>query len=105
MAVVVFTPTNPDTQEAFGFFHITGILERTLNLFLLVPLAILTRICYRQRSLRAIFIICISTSISIELVQVVIPGRVSDPIDVMINSAGALCTLIGIKQIAREQGT
>jgi glycopeptide antibiotics resistance protein len=83
----------------FGFIQITGLIERFLNLFLLMPLAILTKISYSQVSFRTIMIICISTSAGIELIQLTIPGRFSDPIDVLTNSLGALFALAGLKRL------
>jgi VanZ family protein len=41
-------------------------------------------------------IICISTSAGIELIQLMIPGRISDPIDVITNSVGALLALMAM---------
>ena len=41
-------------------------------------------------------IICISTSAGIELIQLMIPGRISDPIDVITNSVGALLALMAL---------
>lgn len=37
--------------------------------------------------------ICISTSAGIEIIQLMIPGRVSDLVDVMSNSLGVYCAL------------
>jgi glycopeptide antibiotics resistance protein len=85
----------------FGFIQITGLTERFLNLYLLMPLAVLTKISYNQLSFRTILIICIATSTGIELIQLMVPGRVSDPIDVLTNSLGALIALMGIWKLTR----
>jgi glycopeptide antibiotics resistance protein len=99
LGAIVFTPVNPDSNGIFGFIQISGVAERVLNLFLLIPLAIFTRICYSQLSFKAIFIICICSSAVIEIIQIAIPGRVSDLVDVFTNSFGALCALIGLKRL------
>jgi glycopeptide antibiotics resistance protein len=61
-----------------------------------MPLAVLTKISYSQLSFKTILIICISTSAGIELIQLMIPGRISDPIDVITNSVGALLALMAM---------
>ena len=61
-----------------------------------MPLAILTKISFSRLSFRTIMIICISTSAGIELIQLMIPGRISDPIDVITNSVGALLALMAL---------
>jgi glycopeptide antibiotics resistance protein len=86
----------------FGFIQITGLTERFLNLYLLMPLAVLTKISYNQLSFRTILIICISTSAGIELIQLLIPGRISDPIDVLTNSLGALFAVVGFKRFISQ---
>ena len=43
-------------------------------------------------------IICISTSAGIELIQLMIPGRISDPIDVITNSVGAFLALMAMSK-------
>lgn len=105
LCTIVFSPIETNSAGIFRFIHITGLTERFLNLFLLVPLAVFARVYFRQQSLRTIFVICLATSVSIELVQLLIPGRVSDPIDVIMNSAGALCVLIGIEHLVRLSQT
>jgi len=102
LCAIVFTPIDPNSDGLFGFIQITGLTERFLNLFLLMPLAILTKICYSQLSFRTVLIICISTSAGIELIQLLIPGRVSDPIDVITNGLGAILTLIYMKRVLSD---
>jgi glycopeptide antibiotics resistance protein len=96
LCAIVFTPVDPKSAGLFGFIQISGLTERFLNLFLLMPLAILTKISYSRLSFRTIMIICISTSAGIELIQLMIPGRISDPIDVITNSVGALLALMAM---------
>ena len=97
---VVLTPANPNSNGIFGFIQISGILERFLNLFLLVPMTIFLMKIFPKKSPRAIFAVCLLTSLTIELIQLRIPGRVSDPIDVLTNSTGAASTLMYSKKMA-----
>jgi glycopeptide antibiotics resistance protein len=105
LCLIVFTPVDPNSAGLFGFIQVTGLTERFLNLFLLVPLAVLTKISYSQLSFKTILIICISTSAGIELIQLMIPGRVSDPIDVITNGLGALIALMGIWKLTMKPTT
>ena len=102
LSAIVFTPVDTNSNGIFGFIQVSGVAERFLNLFLLIPLAIFIRFSYRQLSLKAILIICICTSAGIELIQLAIPGRVSDLVDVLMNSFGALCALTGIKRYTKN---
>jgi len=102
LSAIVFTPVDPSSAGLFGFIQITGLTERFLNLFLLMPLAILAKISYNQLSFRTILIICIATSAGIELIQLMIPGRISDPIDVLTNSLGALFAAAGFKKFISQ---
>jgi VanZ family protein len=44
---------------------------------------------------------CMLTSSGIEIIQLVIPGRVSDPVDVFANSLGAFLALNAMRAINR----
>ena len=98
LGLVVFTPVNSNSDGIFGFIHISGALEKFLNLFLLVPMAIFLWILYLRRSPMSIFAICLLTSLGIELIQLMIPGRVTDPLDVFTNITGVACALIAFKR-------
>jgi len=99
LSAIVFTPVDPNSNGIFGFIQVSGVAERFLNLFLLIPLAIFIRFSYNWLSLKAILIICICSSAVIEIIQIAIPGRVSDLVDVFTNSFGALCALMGLKRL------
>jgi glycopeptide antibiotics resistance protein len=99
--LVVLTPVDPNSAGLFGFFKINGAPERVLNVFLLVPLAFFSKIIWLKVSSKAIFAICLLTSFGIEVGQLGISGRVSDPIDVITNSLGAFLALIYIQRLKR----
>ncbi len=101
LGAIVFTPVDPNSDGIFGFIQISGVTERFLNLFLLVPLAVLTRISFPQLSFRTVLLICVSTSSVIEIVQLLIPGRVSDLVDVVANGLGAFLGLALMSRIAK----
>jgi len=105
LCATVFSPVDPNSDGIFGFIRITGFAERFLNLFLLMPLAILTRISYRHLSFRFILFLCILTSVGIETIQLSIPGRVSDPIDVLTNCMGAGFSLLVFRRFAQKRST
>jgi glycopeptide antibiotics resistance protein len=105
LGAIVFTPVDPNSDGLFGFIQISGVTERFLNLFLLVPLAVFTRISLSQLSFQTVLLICVSTSTAIEIVQLLIPGRLSDLVDVFANSLGAFLVLALISWIAKASST
>jgi glycopeptide antibiotics resistance protein len=56
------------------------------NLFMLTPLVLIANRVFPTVKLQALFIIGFSLSLFIELSQLVIPGRVSDPVDLISNT-------------------
>ena len=66
-------------------------------------MAIFSLMIFPRRSPRTIFAICLLISLGIELAQVRIPGRVSDPIDVFTNSAGVVCASIWAKKHVKNE--
>ena len=64
------------------------------NFLMLVPVAYLIHLCWPRLFLQTIFIICLTTTISIEFIQLYIPGRVSDVRDIALNATGAALILL-----------
>ena len=64
------------------------------NFLMLIPVAYLIHICWPKLILQTIFIMCLTTTISIEFIQLYIPGRVSDVRDIVLNGTGAALTLL-----------
>lgn len=90
LALVVWTPTSEESGALLGFFRIEGNLERFLNLLLLSPLPILLKINLKRITPSVLLVTGPLLSMTIEIVQKYVPGRVSDLIDVSLNSLGFL---------------
>ena len=60
------------------------------NLFMLTPFVYLAKLVFPQVKLITLFLSGVFISLTIELSQVFIPGRVSDPVDFLANSASVL---------------
>ena len=60
------------------------------NLFMLTPFVYLAKLVFPQMSLLKLFFCGVFLSLVIELSQIFIPGRVSDPVDFFANSASVL---------------
>lgn len=95
LSIVVFSPVNEDSGKLLGIFEPSVFLERSLNLFLLLPMAYFLQKLSQSISLSKIVILCVAMSLSIEIIQRYIPGRVSDLIDVVMNSAGVTLFTLG----------
>jgi glycopeptide antibiotics resistance protein len=85
---IVWTPVSSDSGALLGLFRIEGPLERILNLLLLTPLPFLLIKNFGNLSKFLLLFSGPLVSITIEAVQNFIPGRVSDPIDIVLNSLG-----------------
>jgi glycopeptide antibiotics resistance protein len=68
---------------------------------MLMPLAVLLRQNFPSLRMNSIFIICLLTTVFIELIQIFIPGRVSDIRDVVVNCLG-VSIAIWIMKIVRS---
>ena len=60
------------------------------NFFMLTPLIVVANGAFPELKLRALFAVCVFLSALIELSQRVIPGRISDPLDLAANSVSVL---------------
>ncbi len=67
------------------------------NFLMLVPFVYLIHLIWPKLGLQTIFIICLLTTISIEFIQIYIPGRVSDVRDIALNVTGAALTLLYLR--------
>ncbi len=95
----VFTP-RPDlvgpngTPIGHQILYLGGFWAWVGNFLMLIPVAYIIHICWPKLFLQTIFITCLTTTISIEFMQLYIPGRVSDVRDIALNSTGAALTLL-----------
>jgi len=64
------------------------------NFFILIPVALLIRKCWPRLAFQTIFIITLLITITIEYIQVYIPGRVSSVSDIIFNGSGPALTLL-----------
>ena len=72
----------------------SGTVAWVGNFFLLIPVALLIRKCWPMLGFQTIFIITLLITISIEYIQVYIPGRVSNVSDIIFNGSGPALTLL-----------
>ena len=99
LGVVVFTPNRNDDQTEFiWFLQVIGICEQILNFFLLTPLPIM--IYWLNQKIQAFLLIMIGplVSLTIEILQFWIPGRVTDFRDLLLNSAGYILIAVWLIQ-------
>jgi glycopeptide antibiotics resistance protein len=90
LSYVAFTPVNPESEGGFPWiFSVSSTMERFLNFFLLMPLPILVYLVYRKIKIIYLYLMGPMLSLSIETIQLWIPGRVSDWRDFLLNSAGS----------------
>jgi VanZ like family len=74
--------------------YLGGPLQWVGNFLMFIPLVLLLRKCWSRLTLQSIFIITLLTTIFIELIQIYIPGRISDIRDIIANGSGAALTLL-----------
>ena len=87
-------PSNFLTKLFQDLLYISGNLEFVGNILLLVPMfVILIKLFGRLKDIYAL-LICILLSVSAELAQSFIPGRVSSLRDFILNSSGALAVFL-----------
>ena len=76
------------------------------NFLMLFPLVYLMHLIWPKLGLQAIFINCLLLTITIEFIQLYIPGRVSDLRDVVLNGTGAGLTLLHLhwRKVSKNRG-
>ena len=73
------------------------------NLFMLTPFVYLAKLVFPQVKLIKLFLFGVFISLAIELSQIFIPGRVSDPNDFFANSAGILLGIFLVRLLLPKQ--
>ena len=73
------------------------------NLFMLTPFVYLAKLIFPQAKLMKLFLCGVVLSLAIELSQIFIPGRVSDPNDFFANSAGILLGIFLVRLLLPKQ--
>jgi VanZ family protein len=72
------------------------------NLFMLTPFVYLAKLVFPQVKLITLFLSGVFISLTIELSQVFIPGRVSDPVDFLANSASVLLGIFLVRLLQQN---
>jgi glycopeptide antibiotics resistance protein len=73
------------------------------NLFMLTPFVYLAKLVFPQVKLIKLFLFGVLISLAIELSQIFIPGRVSDPVDFLANSASVLLGIFLVRLLLPKQ--
>ena len=73
------------------------------NLFMLTPFVYLAKLVFPQVKLIKLFLFGVFISLAIELSQIFIPGRVSDPVDFLANSASVLLGVFLVRLLLPKQ--
>jgi len=102
LAYAVFTPKDKYGSGWFSLLGDSKILEPLVNLLLLVPMAYFLGKFQDQWKLLSKLIFIFLTSITIESIQFLIPGRVSDIRDIVLNSLGGLIFLTIQKKLVKN---
>jgi glycopeptide antibiotics resistance protein len=72
------------------------------NLFMLTPFVYLAKLVFPQVKLIKLFLLGVFLSLTIELSQLFIPGRVSDPVDFFANSASVLLGIFLVRLLQQN---
>jgi glycopeptide antibiotics resistance protein len=94
LSLIVLTPNEGDNGLVFGIFSLTESLERISNVFLLMPLPILLLNSFPKVKRTFVFVLGPALTCSIETIQLIVPGRVTDLWDVATNSLGYFLALL-----------
>ena len=73
------------------------------NLFMLTPFVYLAKLVFPKVKLKKLFLLGVFLSLTIELSQLFIPGRVSDPMDFLANSASVLLGIFLVRLLLPKQ--
>jgi VanZ family protein len=73
------------------------------NLFMLTPFVYLAKLVFPQVKLIKLFLFGVFISLAIELSQIFIPGRVSDPVDFLANSVSVLLGIFLVRLLQQKQ--
>jgi glycopeptide antibiotics resistance protein len=73
------------------------------NLFMLTPFVYLAKLVFPQVKLIKLFFFGVFISLAIEFSQLFIPGRVSDPVDFLANSASVLLGIFLVRLLLPKQ--
>ena len=95
---------NPILAALHKIIYLGGSIQWLGNFSLFIPVAWLLAKSYPKLSHRKILLICMSTSASIEIIQLFIPGRVSDIRDWLANSASGLKEFPSVKLKIKKIG-
>ena len=72
------------------------------NLFMLTPFVYLAKLVFPKVKLIKLFLLGVFLSLTIELSQIFIPGRVSDPVDFLANSASVLLGIFLVRLLQQN---
>ena len=98
LMTLVWTPVKESDGLFLGLFSVGPMLEKFLNVWLLMPLPILMALALVKSSWRGMWVLGTGVSGVIEVVQMWIPGRVPDLMDVVLNTGGYLVGLWLVKR-------
>ena len=73
------------------------------NLFMLTPFVYLAKLVFPKVKLIKLFLLGVFLSLTIELSQLFIPGRVSDPMDFLANSVSVLLGIFLVRLLLPKQ--
>lgn len=95
VALLLWGTLTPQTEELSTFLWLVDqpIIEMLINFILLMPLATILMVRFQRSFVQSSFI-AFATTICIESCQLIIPGRISDGRDIVLNTGGAI--LIGL---------
>ena len=86
--------SNVNPSVGHHILYESGVWAWIGNFFLLIPVVILTQRSWPKLGYQTIFIITLFITITIEYIQVYIPGRVSNVSDIIFNGSGSALTLL-----------